>query len=226
MPQSRESRGTVSRRKMLTSGSLVGIGAVAGGVTGCSNGDSGSNSNSQIKEKVENPSDNINKKGFPIVKKPATIQFMTGRYVLNAKDYNKVASWKKYEKMTNVYIEWGLVPFDDRSEKRNLALSGGDYPEAFNTMALSVRDLGKYGDQGIFVKVNDLIDKYMPNLKKLLDDNKEFRGGVTFPDDGIYSFPRLADPEFTAMRIEQKLWVRGDWLDKFDMDVPKTVEEY
>lgn len=220
------SGGSWSRRTMLSVGAVAGTSAlVGGGLTACSSGGA-EESNKKVKSKIENPSDNLHKKGFPIVDDPVTIHFMTGRSPNAAKDYNKVASWEKYQKMTNVKIDWGLIPNDDKEEKRNLALSGGDYPEAFHTGGFGVRDVGKYGRQGVFIKLNDLIDQYMPNLKKLIDDNKDFKRGLTFPDDAIYGMPNIHDPDFLGLRIQYKLWARTDWLDKFDMDMPKTTDEF
>lgn len=216
---------TWTRRGMLTASTAAGLSALTGALTGCDKKNSGG-SDDKLKEKVKHPSGNLKKKGFPIVKDPITVHFMTSHAPNTAKDYNKVANWEHYEKMTNVKVKWGPVQADSTEEKRNLALSGGDYPEAFYGHYMTVSDVGKYGRQGIFIKMNDLIDKYMPNLKKLLKENSDLRRGVTFPDDGIYALPLVIGPEFTAQRIGSKMWARNDWLDKFDMDVPKTTDEY
>lgn len=176
-----------SRRAILATGAAGGAGAVTG-VAGCS-GTGSADSGKKLKKKIENPPDDLNKTGFPIVDKPIKLHFMTGRWHENAKDYNKVANWKYYQKKTNIEIDWGTVPFDDREEKRNLALNGDDYPEMFYIMDFGNRDLGKYGGQGVFVNLKDLIDDYMPNLKKLMDEEKEVAGGMTFPDGGIYGSP-------------------------------------
>lgn len=214
-----------SRRKLLSTAGLVSAAVATGGLAGCSSGGSGSSAK-DIQDKITNPSDNLRRKGFPIVKKPVTLHYMTGKGRINKSDYNKVANWKHYQKTTNVTIDWGLVPSDNVGEKRNLSLSSGDYPEAFNTTGMGPRDVGKYASQGVFVKLNQLIDEYMPNLKKLMDSYDVIRRGITFPDGGLYAFPHLLDPEFSARFIQMKLWVRGDWLDKFDLDVPTDTEQY
>lgn len=217
-----------SRRHLLTVGAVAGSGLLAGGLAGCSSGGPGDDGNSQdkLKDKVENPPHNLKTKGFPIVSDPISVEFMTNHAPNTAKDYNKVACWKKYEKMTNIKVNWGPVPQDSLTEKRNLSLSGDDYPAGFYGNWLGVQEVEKYGSQGVFIQLNDLINGYMPNLKKLMDDNADIKQGVTFPDGSIYSMPLITDPDFTASRIGFKPWVRGDWLDKFDMDVPTTTDEY
>lgn len=214
-----------SRRAVLTGATTAAAAALAGGATACSDKDQ-DGSDDNLKNKIQNPSSNFNAQGFPIVGEPITLQYMTARFASAAKDYNKVANWKHYRKKTNIKISWGLVPFEDQEEKRNLALNSGDYPEIFDSMGFTVRDAAKYGRQGIFVHVGDLIDKYMPNLKKWMTNDDTIRRGMTFPDGKIYGFPHIVDPDFLAMRIQFKQWIREDWLDKFDMATPTTTQEY
>lgn len=215
---------TWSRRSTLTATAIGGVGALTGGLTACSNDSDGPDSG--LKEKISHAPKNMNKKGFPIVADPITVKFMTNKPVETAKDYNKVAAWKKYQNLTNIRVKWGLTSEESLQEKQNLALSSGDYPEIFYATHLSNSDQVKYGNQGVFVKLNDLIDNYMPNLKALMKDNPDIKKGMIFPDGGIYGLPYVCDPEFTAMRIEFKPWIRGDWLDKLDMEMPTTTAEY
>src|SRR5699024_3076170 len=95
-----------------------------------------------------------------------------------------------------------------------------------NRMALSSVDIAKYGEQGTFIALNDLIEQYMPNLTALLEENPEIRKVMTFPDGNIYSLPTIYDPDFDSLMMQHKLWVRKDWLDKFGMDVPETIDEF
>ena len=186
----------------------------------------GGGSDSQTQDKIDNPDPNINMSGMPIVDEQVTISLMTRRYAGTAEDWNTVASWKEMEKRSNIHVDWGLVPWEGGTEKANLALASGDYPEAINRMALSAVDIAKYGEQGTFITMNDLIDQHMPNLKAVLDENPDIRKGMTFPDGNIYSLPTIYDPDFDSLMMQQKLWVRQDWLDKFGMDVPETIDEF
>ncbi|GIP38427.1 ABC transporter substrate-binding protein [Paenibacillus sp. J31TS4] len=177
-------------------------------------------------KETNKPSSNVNESGMPIVKEPVTLQFMTGRFSGNATDYNDVLIWKKYEEMTNVHINWGLVPFEGLTEKRNLALASGSYPEVFYTARLSNSDLNKYGSQGVILPLNDLIDKHMPNLKALLDQYPSIKKGLTFPDGKIYSAPTIYSPDFQLVLSNERPWIRKDWLAKLGMDMPKTTDDF
>ena len=50
-------------------------------------------------------------------------------------------------------------------------------------------DLLRYAKQGIIIPLEDLIDKYMPNLQAVFEKYPEYRTMVTAPDGHIYSFP-------------------------------------
>lgn len=186
-------------------------------------------SDDDSEDAVENAgedTENLNETGFPIVDEEITINFMTRKPPTTAEDYNEVRSWQEYEDMTNVHIDWGLIPSEGFSEKSNLSLAGGDYPEAFYTAKFSDVDIMKYGEQGVFLKLNDLIDDYMPNVKQLFEEHPEIEAALTNADGNIYSLPTVYDPEFKSMTSNIKPWIREDWLEELDMDMPQTTDEF
>ncbi|MCS7459159.1 extracellular solute-binding protein [Paenibacillus doosanensis] len=169
---------------------------------------------------------NVNKAGMPIVKQPVELTFLTGLADTNGSNsFEDRLVWKEYAKMTNVKVNFQFVPFSSLTEKRNLALANGDYPDALYSARVPASDLMKYGSQGVFVKLNDYIDEYAPNLKKLMDKYPDLRKALTMPDGNIYSFPSFYSPEFLPMLIGTPLWVKQDWLDKLNMKEPQTTEE-
>ncbi len=87
-------------------------------------------------------------------------------------------------------------------------------------------DVANYGAQGIFIPLNDLIDKYAPNFKKLLDQYPEVKSGLTMPDGNIYSFPTFYEPSFTSVLIGTKLWYNQAFLDALGMKPPATTDEF
>src|SRR5690625_6141733 len=98
---------------------------------------------------------------------------------------------KEAEKLTNMHVDFGLAPSDGVGEKRNLALTSGDYPEVFYRTGIPAGDIAKYGEQGTFVPLNDLMDEYMPNLTAIMDDNPTISDGVTLLDGIILSALRI-----------------------------------
>ncbi|WP_028549651.1 extracellular solute-binding protein [Paenibacillus sp. UNC451MF] len=169
---------------------------------------------------------NVNQTGMPIVKQPIELTFFTGLADTNGSNsFEDRLVWKEYAKMSNVKVNFQFVPFGSLTEKRNLALANGDYPDALYSARVPASDLMKYGSQGVFVKLNDYIDGYAPNLKKLMDKYPDLRKALTMPDGNIYSFPSFYNPEFLPMLIGTPLWVQKAWLDKLNMKEPQTTDE-
>nr|WP_150960057.1 extracellular solute-binding protein [Aneurinibacillus sp. XH2] len=197
----------------------------AGLLSGCGGNDNGGNAGNKGAEGGAEVA-NLNKTGFPIVNEPIELTFFTGKSATNGNKFEETLVWSEYEKMSNMKIKFDLIPFDSLTEKRNLILAGGDYPDAFYSARLGSADLMRYGQQGVFIKLNDLIDEYAPNFKKLLDTYPDLRKGLTMPDGNIYSFPSFYDPEFLPMLIGTPLWIKQEWLEKLNMSEPQTTEEF
>jgi putative aldouronate transport system substrate-binding protein len=168
----------------------------------------------------------LNEKDFPIVKEPVKMQFFTGRHSGGATSFNEAMIWKEYAKKTGIDVDFQLVNFENMSEKFNLTMASESYPDAFHTARITTADLTKYGSQGIFIPLNDMIDKYAPNFKKLLDQYPSIKKGITMPDGKIYSVPLVYEPDFLVILISQKMWINKDWLTKLNMKMPSTLDEY
>ncbi|TQS75003.1 extracellular solute-binding protein [Ornithinibacillus gellani] len=180
--------------------------------------------------KADGPSDEeleiLNEKDMPIVNEEVDLEFFAGQAPATNPDWNDVLIFNTYEDMTNMNIKWKMVPHDSIAEQRNLALGSGSLPDAFHSAQIGVSDLAKYGEQGVFVPLNDLIDKYAPNFKKILDENPVIKKAITMPDGNIYSFPLISDPEFASHRIQARPFINKKWLDELGMDMPKTTDEF
>lgn len=191
-------------------------------VAGCSKDTGTSTDNMGKEEKTAN----MNATGFPIVKEPIKLTMMAGQAPTTNPNWNTVRIFNEYEKTTNMDIEWQMVPTAGLVEKFNLVMASRDYPDAFHTAKLTASDLIKHGSEGSFIKLNDLIDKYAPNFKKLLDQNPALKKGITMPDGNIYSFPTYYDPNFTYLLVSSPLWLNKTWLDKLGMAPPDTTEKF
>lgn len=169
---------------------------------------------------------NVNKEGFPIVKKPIDLTFFTGKYEQNLDNYEETLVFKTYAEKTDINVKFEEVPFATLTEKRNLALTSGDYPDAFYSARIPAADLYKYGKQGIFIPLNDLIDKYAPNFKAAMEKHPDIKKGLTMPDGKIYSLPSYYSPDFLSMLIGKPIWVKDSWLKKLNMEEPKTIDDF
>ncbi|PAV31156.1 ABC transporter substrate-binding protein [Virgibacillus profundi] len=187
----------------------------------CSDNDSAGNA-----ESSEAAKENLNDEQFPIVKEEITLDIFAGKTAPSNDDWNDVMIFNEYEDMTNIDVNWEMVPLNSLEEKRNLALASGTLPDAFHSTWMPTSDILKYGEQGVFISLNDLIEEHAPNLKKFLEENPDIKKGITFPDGNIYSLPTIFEPEFISMRMGAKPWINQEWLDALGMDMPQTTEEF
>lgn len=167
----------------------------------------------------------INESGMPIVNGPITLKIMASQSPTQP-PFNETMVIQEYEKMTNMRVEWDMVPYASIKEKKNITLASGDYPDVFFRMKVTPVDIVTYGsEQGVFLKLNDLIDKYAPNIKQMFEEYPEIKKGLTAPDGGIYCLPRVIDAEFASMRTGVRFWIREDWLKKLGLKEPTTTQE-
>lgn len=134
------------------------------------------------------------------------------------------------EEKFNVKFEWTTTTYDgtDAAEKRNLALASGDYPDVFMLIPwvdqFSQVDLLKYGQQGVILPLNDLIDQYAPNVKDALDKYDEFRSMTIAPDGTIWGLPQLIQCYHCS--YANKMWINTKWLKDLNIPMPTTTEEF
>lgn len=127
-----------------------------------------------------------------------------------------------------IKFNWQINPSDGAKEKRQISLASGDYPDAYLLTAyideFSQGDVLKYGQQGVLVPLNDLIDKYAPNIKAAMEKHPEMKTLNTAPDGNIYGLGAYA--ECFHCSYPNKMWINTEWLKKLNLKEPKTTEEF
>lgn len=150
-------------------------------------------------------------KGFSLYQPDATA---------SVTDFNDMISWKTYTEKFGVNFEWTHVS-SGQADQIALIISSGELPDFIMTVA--PKAAVEYGVQGAFMRLNEVIDQYMPNFKALLDANPELRASITSPDGSIYFIPRAMVDEHVRQYTS---WaVRTDWLEKLGKSVPTTTDE-
>jgi putative aldouronate transport system substrate-binding protein len=164
---------------------------------------------------------------FPLTEE-VTLKFMTQSSPIAPEDPNDKLIYKRLEETTGVHIDWTNYVWDSFGEKRNLAIASGNLPDAILDAAYGDYDLLKLAKDETIIPVEDLIDQYMPNLKKVLDAAPEYRAMMTAPDGHIYSFPwieELGAGKESIHSVDCFPWINKEWLDKLGLQMPTTTEE-
>lgn len=112
-------------------------------------------------------------------------------------------------------------------EKRQIALASGDLPDAFFLIpwvdGFSRPEILRLGNEGALLPLNDLIDKYAPDVKAALAATPAYAQLATAPDGKIYALPQWNDCYHCS--YGSKLWINSAWLKKLGLDMPKTTED-
>lgn len=130
---------------------------------------------------------------FPL-EETVTLKMLTHAPAISEQDPSKRAIFQRLEEETNVKIDWTCYVDDQFGDKKNLALSKKEtLPDLVFDADMSTYDLLRYAKQGVIIPVEDLIDKYMPNLSEILEKKPDYRKMITAPDGHIYSFPWIEE---------------------------------
>jgi len=138
-------------------------------------------------------------------------------------DYNEYEIFQELEKRTNVHIEWTVHDNSTKTEKLNLMAASGEYPDAIYGAQPDGYMLSSWAEQGIAIPLNDLIDKYAPNLKRIFEENPKYREIVTHGDGKIYSLPIITERPFNE--APDTMFINKKWLDKAGLPLPATMDE-
>ena len=175
-----------------------------------------------------NPDTPVSDVQFPL-KETEELSFITSAPATSTQDPNKRVIFQRMEEQTNVHIDWTCFVSDQFSDKKNLALAQfGNLPDGLFNAGMSDYDLLRYAKQGIIIPLENLIDKYMPNLQAVFEKYPEYRTMCTAPDGHIYSFPwieQLGSGKEAIQAIGDIPYINKKWLDYLGLEIPTTTDE-
>lgn len=137
---------------------------------GCSDGKEQGVTKKDLPAVAEGPSTEAGT--FPLVKDKITLKVLAVKNP-SVQDYSTNEFTKWYEEKTNVKIEWQFATPQDRQEKLNLVLATNDLPDMIIGFGVSPAQQMVYGQQGLFIALNNLIDKYGVETKKLWKNTRK-----------------------------------------------------
>ena len=194
------------------------------GISGCSKeetnveADTGSIPSSTADAQSEE-SDSESLTGYQIVAEP--LELTMHMHFRNAYVYKE--EWPVFQQaadMTNIRLK-GVAPSSatDTQEVFNLLMASGDLPDIIEGNNLK-DDFIKYGMEGAFIPLEDLIAQYAPNIQKFLEEYPYVKTFATAPDGHMYFIPYVPEGG-----VGKGYFIRQDWLDKLGLNVPTNVDE-
>lgn len=162
---------------------------------------------------------------FPL-KEPVTLTYWVplGGSVGVIDDFSQMGMYKELEKKTNVKIKF-IHPVESQlSEQFNIMIASGTYPDIIDGMSYYSGGLTKAYNDGIIVRLNDLIDRYAPNLKKIYETYPALLPYVLDENGDHFVFPSLKGG--AVLRQGNGPIFRKDWLEKLNLSVPETIDDW
>lgn len=168
----------------------------------------------------------VAKEGYPIVEETVKMTMLAPG--TGMAEWSEMPTMTEYSKKTNIEFDYTTPPLSDFSTRFNLTFASGDLPDVIfgpGTDVLTPALEVDYGQQGLLLPLNDLIEEYAPNLKKALDERPEIRQSITTTDGNIYSLPRI-NGGTSSTWIRGPVWINGEWMEALGIEeAPKTTDE-
>lgn len=159
--------------------------------------------------------------GMQITEEPVTLTVLTTRWGNMGDSFTNNEFLQQLEAETNVHIEWQVQSLNDWGEQKGIMLAGGELPDIiFGNQTFNDADI--MNNSELFMPLDDLIDQYMPNYKKALEEMPDLKKVCTFPDGQMYSMGK--NLPLRPKSCNQPI-INKQWLDNLNLEVPTNVDE-
>ncbi|MDF2923583.1 MAG: extracellular solute-binding protein family 1 [Paenibacillaceae bacterium] len=166
--------------------------------------------------------------GDKIVSQPLTLSYyvqLTASRPDGMTSLNDMEAYKELEKRTGIHLEFQHPASGQEQNQFNLMMSSGKYADVIEWNWNNYPGGGRGAlDSGAIIRLNDYIQKYAPNLSKILAEQPEVRKQISTDNGDIYAFPFLKTDPY--LRTYFGIGVRQDWLDKLQLAMPTTIDEW
>lgn len=143
------------------------------------------------------------------------------------KDITETPFWENYQEALGVKLEAIVV---ENNNAMSLLLAGGDLPDIIwwrpNNYAGGAAQM--IADKLLDPLTEEELNKWAPDLAAVLAADEGARRDVTTDDGKIIGFPLIyGDSEDGGyLQTSNGLFARADWLEKLNMEVPKTPDQF
>jgi putative aldouronate transport system substrate-binding protein len=160
---------------------------------------------------------------LPIVNDKVTLSvFAAQQGIVENLGTNYATKW--LEEKTNIHLAWEAVPSGEAGQKFGVLVnSGGTLPDIIMGVGLSYSSLYLYGSQGIFPPLNDLVDKYGVEVKRLWGIDPEIKKQMTSPDGNMYGLGNYY--RIKHVNYLPRVYINTEWLRNLNLPYPATTEE-
>lgn len=142
-------------------------------------------------------------------------------------DYEDNYMTKKIEDDLNVNLEIYQLPSagkDVQTKVSLMATNGEDIPDILITNALTSEAVLDYGTKGIFIPLNEYLEREDTNFSRIVEEDKQsILRAITMADGTIYALPKFVDNLWNY--TPNRMYINTAWLEKLGLNVPETTDE-
>lgn len=169
---------------------------------------------------------NVQKFGDPA----KTFKIVVAQNAQTVGDWNNNKFTKWMEERTGVKVEFQAILTtapDGNTDltKLNAMLASGELPDAFLGIPMTLDQVSAYGQQGTFVALDDYLETYAPEYRKMNEDYPDFRPLVSATDGKIYQMTGLNDC-YHCRISPGRAFINSKYLEAIGMEMPTTTEEF
>jgi putative aldouronate transport system substrate-binding protein len=160
---------------------------------------------------------------YPIVRDKVTLRVAMPDHP-NVLDFDDNDATKFMENLTNVHVQWELLPQSGAREKINLIFAAGDdLPDVVMSGAFSSADLISFGSAKLIIPLQDLVERNGYYIKKRYDEHPTAYSLARSADGNSYS---LVDYTFNeANQVSMRFWINKTFMDRLGFKIPATTDE-
>lgn len=148
----------------------------------------------------------------------------------NVEDYDTNWYTQMLEEEANVELEFYYFPSQDYKQKLSMMCSaGGDELPDILMMNLTDSEVSQYGQEGMFLPLDEYYENssyyFAEGFKRVKEtENIDLLNSIRSSDGHIYTVPQYT--ETVTNPCYTRIWVYKPWLDKLNLEVPKTTEDF
>ena len=161
----------------------------------------------------------FNETGLPIVNEPVTLTMLVQKNVSDlGNSWQDKECVQRAQEETGITLEFTEISQAAWAEQIGVILASGEMPDV---MVGSISNFAAYTES--FLPLNDLIDRYAPNVTAFYDEHPELKVAGTMEDGNIYSLPTFQQQGYYTHN--NRYAINKNWLDAVGMEVPTTQDE-
>ena len=165
-----------------------------------------------------------------VEEEPVTLSYwvlLPERTAQRLQSYNEQIVYIELQKRLGINLEFEHPAVGQEDEQFLLLISSSELPDiielAYRAGSLYPGGPDKAIADGVFLRLNDIIDEYCPNYSALFAEYPEMKLQSTTDEGNIWAFnmvETIRQPSYMGPVL------RKDWLDEFGLDLPETMDDW